>query len=116
MKIEIVEDIKDKMKNDNEYVHKVLKEDSPSYKGEKSIIVTPSVFSKIFSPKRISLMLKIKKEEYGSIYKLAKAVNRKYEAVYRDIKLLEGFGIIKIKTKDKSKIPYIDEGIGMVLI
>ena len=73
--------------------------------------MTPEVFAKIFSPERIKLMLKIKRNNIKNIYQLAKELERKYEAVYRDIKLLEGFGIIKLKEKDKKKIPFMDEAI-----
>lgn len=41
----------------------------------------------------------------SNIYQLSKKLGRKYEAVYRDIKLLEGFGLIKINSKDNKKIP-----------
>ncbi len=113
MKIEIVENIKEKMKIDNKYVKDVIigKVKIDKKRAEKTIIVTPEIFAKIFSPERIKLMLKIKRNSTANIYQLAKELDRKYEAVYRDIKLLEGFGIIKLKEKDKKKIPFIGEPI-----
>jgi len=111
MKIEIVEDLKEKMKMDNKYVKNVIhgKAKVDKKRAEKTIIVTPETFAKIFSPERIKLMLKIKRNSISNIYQLAKELNRKYEAVHRDIKLLEGFGIIKLKDKNKKKIPFMDE-------
>src|SRR3989344_2178763 len=111
MKIEIVDDLKEKMKKDNQYVKDVVKGKLKVDKkrAEKTIIVTPEIFSKIFSPERIKLMLKIKRNNVSNIYQLAKEMNRKYEAVHRDIKLLEGFGIIKLKDKNKKKVPFMDE-------
>ena len=111
MKIEIVDDLKEKMKIDNKYVKEVItgKVKIDRRRAEKTIIVTPEIFSKIFSPERIKLMLKIKRNNISNIYQLAKGLNRKYEAVHRDIKLLQGFGIIKIKEKDKKMIPFMDE-------
>ena len=113
MKIEIVEDFKEKMKMDNKYVKGVVvgKIKIDRKKAEKTIIVTPETFAKIFSPEKIKLMLKVKRENPESIYQLAKELDRKYESVYRDIKLLEGFGIIKLTEKDKKMIPHIDEPI-----
>ena len=113
MKIEIVEDIKEKMKMDNKYVKDVIvgRIKLDRKKAEKTIMVTPETFAKIFSPEKIKLMLKIKRQNVGNIYQIAKELNRKYEAVYRDIKLLEGFGIIKLKEKDKKKIPFMDEPV-----
>lgn len=111
MKIEIVENLKERMKKDNKYAKDVIqgKAKLDRKKAEKTIIVTPEIFAKIFSPERIKLMLKIKRNSIPNIYQLAKELNRKYEAVYRDIKLLEGFGIIKLKDKNKKKVPFMDE-------
>lgn len=113
VKIEIVPDIKEKMNESWDYVDKVLKGKVKidTKRAEKTIIITPEIFAKIFSPERIKLILKIKRNKLTNIYQLAKSLNRKYEAVFRDIKLLEGFGIIKLKEKDRKKIPYIDEPI-----
>lgn len=111
MKIEIVEDLKERMKMDNKYARDVIEGQAKAdrKKAERTIIVTPEVFAKIFSPERIKLMLKIKRNNIPNIYQLAKGLHRKYEAVYRDIKLLEGFGIIKLKDKNKKKVPFMDE-------
>ena len=113
MKLEIVENINEKMKTDNKYVNDVLKGKAKldKTKAEKTIVMTPEVFSKVFSPQRIKLMLKVKKDNVMNIYQLAKELDRKYEAVYRDIKYLEGMGIIKIREKDSKKIPFMDEAI-----
>jgi predicted transcriptional regulator len=113
MKIEIVSDIKKRMKMDNKYIKDVLagKIEIDRRKAEKTMIITPEVFVKIFSPQRVRLILRIEKNKLNNIYQLAKELNRKYEAVYRDIKYLEGMGIIKLKEKDKKKIPFIDEPV-----
>ncbi len=118
VKIEIVPDIKEKMNESWAYADKVLKGKVKidKKKAEKTIIMTPKVFAKVFSPERIRLMLKIKRNNIMNIYQLAKELNRKYEAVHRDIKLLEGFGIIRLKKKDSKKIPFIDEPIKPELV
>lgn len=118
MKIEIVEDTKERMKMDNRYVNDVIKAKVKIDKkrAEKTIIMTPKVFARVFSPERIKLMLKIKRNNILNIYQLAKELNRRYEAVHRDIKLLEGFGIIRLKEKDSKKIPFMDEPIKPELV
>lgn len=118
MKIEIVENIKERMNRDNVYVKDVIngKIKIDKKRAEKTIIMTPDIFAKIFSPQRIRLMMKIKRNNLRNIYQLAKDLDRKYEAVYRDIKLLEGFGIIKLKEKDRGRIPFIDGPIRPELI
>tara|TARA_Y100000310_G_scaffold262495_1_gene272198 strand:- start:364 stop:729 length:366 start_codon:yes stop_codon:yes gene_type:complete len=113
VKIEIVTDTKERMNESWNYVDNVLKGKIKldQKKVEKTIIVTPEIFTKIFSPERIKLILKIRKNNLRNIYQLAKEVNRRYEAVYRDIKLLKGFGIIEIKEEDKKKIPIMEKPI-----
>ncbi|MBW2974129.1 HTH domain-containing protein [Candidatus Woesearchaeota archaeon] len=115
VKIEIVADIKERMDESWDYADKVLKGKArlDMKKAERTIILTPEIFAKVFSPERIKLMLKIKRNNISNIYQLAKELNRKYEAVHRDIKLLEGFGIIKLRDKDRGKVPFMDEPIRM---
>jgi predicted transcriptional regulator len=62
----------------------------------------------VFSPERIKLLRRICKNNIRSIYQLAKELNKPYEVVFRNVKYLEGVGIIRIVEKDKKKIPYID--------
>ena len=52
MRIEIVEDIEKRMKETNEYVMNVLagKVKISKKRAEKTIIMTPEIFSKVFSP------------------------------------------------------------------
>ena len=70
-----------------------------------TIIVTPDLFAKIFSPKRIDLLMTLAKKEEYNITELAKKLNRKFEVVYRDLKLFENFGLIRLNKEDKSIIP-----------
>lgn len=111
MRIEIVENIKDKMKEDNKYVKAVIsgKTKIDKKRAAKILVLTPETFHSVFSIKRIILLKEIKKNKANSIYELAKALKRPYESVYRDIKYLEGFGFIKIKQRKNSKIPFLAE-------
>lgn len=115
MKIEIVENLNRRMEEDNRYVKEVLngKKIDPK-RAEKTIIMTPDMFSKIFSPERTRLMLKIRKNNIKNIHQLAKELDRKYEAVHRDITFLAGFGMIQIKEKKNQRIPHMDEPVRMV--
>ena len=118
MNIEIVENVKERRKEDNAYIKEVLSGKVPvdKQRAKKTIIITPEVFAKIFSPERIKLILRIKQKEQKNIYQLAKALNRKYEAVHRDIKLLEGFGIISVQEKDRERIPSVEEPITIPML
>lgn len=52
----------------------------------------------------------IKTKQPGSIYELAKILNRNFKSVNEDIKLLKRFGFIDLyKTKEKNRIKYRPE-------
>ncbi|MBI4146052.1 hypothetical protein HY489_01810 [Candidatus Woesearchaeota archaeon] len=70
-----------------------------------TIIVTPELFAKLFSPKRIDLLMTLAKKEEHNVTELARLLKRKFEVVYRDLKLFEEFGLVKLNKDDKSVIP-----------
>jgi len=72
---------------------------------KKTIILTPELFAKIFSPKRLNLLMTLAKKEEYNITELAKKLERKFEVVYRDLKLFEHFGLVKLIRENKSIIP-----------
>ncbi len=108
VKIEIVRDLGEKMREDNEYVEAVLRGKKRILKTERTIVTTPEIFSKIFSPERMKLLLEVRNSDSKNIYQLAKALGRSYAAVHRDITLLEGFGIVKLKTFNKKRYPHME--------
>ncbi|MBS3176424.1 hypothetical protein J4457_04260 [Candidatus Woesearchaeota archaeon] len=113
MRIRIVENIEGHAKEENRYIKEVIerKISLDGKRAEKTIVITPEVFSKVFSPARLRLLLRIKENNIANIYQLAKSLRRPYESVHRDIQYLAGFKLIKIKTKGKKRIPYTDEPI-----
>lgn len=113
MKIEIVTDLKKRREEDNKYLQEVIDGKVPidKEKAKKVLIMTPEVFAKIFTPQRIRLIMALKRNKDMNIYQLAKKLDRKYEAVHRDIRYLKGFGFIKTKTTKRGVIHRIDEPI-----
>ena len=91
----------------DEYDRELLKkiEEGRLTKAERSIVMTPETFSKVFSPERLKLLRKIKQNHIKNIYQLAKELDKPYEVVFRNIKYLKGLGLVKIKDKDNKKIP-----------
>ncbi len=112
VKIEIVQDLKKRMKEDNQYVRDVMAGKVPLKPAVRTILLTPETFTQMFSPERIRLILALRNWE-GNIYKLAKELGRPYEAVHRDIAYLEGFGIIKIASRGRERFPTLDGPIRM---
>ena len=79
VRIEIVEDVRERMKADNEYIKKVMNEEIPIDKerAKYTIVVTPEGFARLFSPEKVRLMLRIRKNKVLNIYQLAKELGRK---------------------------------------
>ncbi len=112
MNIEIVGNMDKKFKEDNRYIHDVLRGGViDKVKSTKTLLVTPELFAKLFSPERMRLLLKISTEPQENIYQLAKALGRKYEAVFRDVKLLAGYGLVALKAKNRERIPMIEQTV-----
>lgn len=76
-------------------------------KPERGMVMTPETFSKVFSTERIRLLQRIYKNNIKNIYQLAKEMEKPYEVVFRNIKYLEGLGLVKVIDKDNKKIPTI---------
>lgn len=114
--IKIVESVSRYHKELNEKIRKGKLE-----KPERGMVMTPETFNKVFSPERIKLLKRIYRNNVKNIYQLAKELDKPYEVVFRNIKYLEGIGLVKIKKKDNKKIPKLDcklsinmfEGCGM---
>jgi predicted transcriptional regulator len=95
--------------NDFERTEEIRKIESYVKKGgvltKKIIILTPELFVKIFSPERIRMIKFMNKEKSGSISELAGKIGRKFEAVHRDLKLFENYGLVKMTEEGKNMIP-----------
>ena len=76
-------------------------------KPETGIVMTAETFSKVFSPERIKLLQKIYRNNIKSIYQLAREMDKPYEVVFRNIRYLEGIGLLKIKEDNRRRIPHL---------
>jgi len=74
---------------------------------ETGLVMTPELFTKVFSPERIKLLQRIRRNKIKSIYQLARDLDKPYEVVFRNIKYLAGIGLITIVSKDHKKIPHM---------
>ncbi|MFO8016858.1 MAG: hypothetical protein R6U32_07190 [Candidatus Woesearchaeota archaeon] len=105
--IEIVEDINKAM---NELTLEKMRKDPRKH----VMFMTIEQFHHTFSPERVRLLMILKKEGTMSISDLARKVGRKFEAVHRDLRYLEG--IVKFRKEERRRIPYIDEGIDVRML
>ncbi|MBU0536235.1 MAG: hypothetical protein KKE20_04680 [Nanoarchaeota archaeon] len=106
--IEIVEDIENITKD---FSFEKMKK---RCKGRYTVFMTPEVFYHTFSPERMKLLMILKQGGAMSISDLAKRVGRKFEAVHRDLRYLEG--IVKFRKEDRRRIPYLEGGIKIEMI
>jgi len=65
--------------------------------------------SKVISPKRIELLRAINKHEGLTVGKLANLLNRKQEAVSRDLRTLKEMGIITVEKSGRKRIPHVEK-------
>src|SRR3989344_4947267 len=100
--IKVVGSLKEYNKEIKEKIDKNILE-----KPESGIVMTPETFNKVFSPERIKLLQRIYKNNVKNIYQLAKELDKPYEVVFRNIKYLEGIGLVRITERDNRKIPNI---------
>lgn len=109
--LEIVADLNERMRQSNQYVRDVIEGKIKPKRAVHTIVLTPDVFAKIFTPERLRLILAVKKENTRNIYRLAKKLGRPHEAIRYDITYLKGMGLLKLRAKGKKKLPYLDETI-----
>ena len=111
VRIEIVADLKGRMRQSDQYIQDVIDGKIRPKRAVHTVIFTPDIFAKVFSPERLKLILAVKQENTRNIYQLAKALGRPYEAVHRDITYLEGMGLLKVRAKGRKRLPYVDGAI-----
>ncbi len=75
------------------------------HEGRRTILFTAKIFAKIFTPKRLELLMFLRQSETYSISNIAKKLNRRFEVVHRDLKLLAHYGFVKLLKKKNRVIP-----------
>ncbi len=61
---------------------------------------------RLFTPARLELLRRIATGEQ-TVSRLARALGRKVPAVSRDLRLLEGHGLIRIEERGKERVPLL---------
>jgi predicted transcriptional regulator len=78
-------------------------------KSEERIVLTSiSDLNKIITPARLRLIRTIRKKNPRSISVLAKLLGRDRANVYRDLKYLEGLGLISLEQHKRETTPIFD--------
>jgi len=68
--------------------------------------------SRLFTKERLKLLRKVKEKTYRSITELAKELGRDISSVRKDLKLLEGYGLVKLeRVGNEVRISSDKEGI-----
>ena len=101
--------------NLNEFaaVWKKLENEEKVDKHEALYFESIDALRSVLTNKRIEILRTIKKQKPGSIYELAKILNRDLKNVSEDVKLLAELGFVtleKVKTDRKRTVPTVDYG------
>ena len=71
-------------------------------------------FRKMFTTKRMEILNQLNKRGFNSIAELSRFLKRDIKNVYDDLKIMEGFGLVKLKKQSKnSKVQLNVEGVGI---
>jgi len=80
---------------------------NPESAPDKVIVIslTDEEKNRILTPERLKLMRIIKEKKPKSVNELAKLVDRRMDAVSRDLKILKFYGFLELIQSGKQKIP-----------
>lgn len=67
--------------------------------------------TQLFTKRRIELIEAIKKREPSTMSELAKLLERELSAIERDLKILEGLGLVRLEKKGREVTPVIEKEI-----
>ena len=89
---------------------------NPDLAPDKLVIISLSEEEKnrVLTPERIRLIRTIKNENPKNVKELAKLVNRRVDAVSRDLKILSFYGFLELLQVGKQKMPRIKKDILMI--
>ena len=116
VKIKIISDVEEELETNKERIKRIFKGEAIKEEGGRILIMTPEKFASVFSPKRLRLLRILKKTKIHSVQELATLLNRPYEAVYRDIKYLEGLNLIETKIEHNNRVPSVIGEINIPLL
>lgn len=112
IEIVVVKDNKEKLNYLKQLENKVKRGSDIS----KTIILTPDLFAKLFSAKRVLMLKELGYINYGSIQELAEHLNRPYEVIHRDLKLFEHYGIVKLDKNNSYVVPTLCGRVSSTII
>ena len=104
MKIQVVKDINEVIKANKEIYKKIQKGDYVKPK-PKTLYFTPKTFYSTFTPEKIRLIQALRERNDLSISEIAKKLGRPFESIHRDVRFLEGLGLINVERRQKYRIP-----------
>ncbi len=86
-------------------IHRKLRAGLLDRTPERACVMTPETFCKVFSPERIKLLKRISRNGAKNIYQIAKELGKPYEVVFRNIRYLEGTGLVRVVSRGRSRVP-----------
>ena len=105
MGVRKIKDIVRSLEEDLEEIVDALKrvERGEEFHEEKIVVESLDVLRKILTPERLRILQVIRSEKPGSIYELAKLLDRDRAAVVRDLEYLQQLGLVEFEEEKHGK-------------
>jgi predicted transcriptional regulator len=93
---------------------KAIKEGKHVESSSKIVVPSLDILRKIVTPERIRMLKAIKANNPSSIYELAKILKKDRRNVIRELRDLQVFGLVKVRTEPREHsprrniVPYVD--------
>ena len=97
IKIKSVEEVK------SEWKKAIRGESKYIQKKNEIVFISFESASKVFSKNRMEILQTIAREKPGSIYKLAKILNKDFKSVYMDVKYLSEMELIELQENEDAR-------------
>jgi len=73
-------------------------------KGDDSLLLTPHQAAGLFTPRRLELLHHIAKNPHTNVSEIAEILHRDWKSVLRDLKYLEGFGLVELVKEGRHRM------------
>jgi predicted transcriptional regulator len=73
-------------------------------KGDDTLLLTPHQAAGLFTPRRLELLHYIAKNPHINVSEIAEILQRDWKSVLRDLKYLEGFGLVELVKEGRHRI------------
>jgi predicted transcriptional regulator len=116
VKIKLISDVTEELAKNRDRIRKIFAGEVVHKDKGKILVMTPEKFASVFSPQRLRLLRLLRKTKVRSIQELAGLLDSPYESVHRNVRYLEGLGLVETNIKNNLRVPSVPENINVPLL